>query len=85
MKNSVIRNIILTCIAEIAPGTDTSQLCDSHSFREQLDLDSMDFLDLVMDLRKHYQIEIPKEDFPKIKTIDDFIHYLKPKLTQLAA
>ncbi len=85
MTNEDIKNIILTCIAEIAPGTDVSTLDDAGPFRDQLDLDSMDFLDLVMDLRKNYQVEIPKEDFPRIKTINDFIAYLRPKFGQLAA
>lgn len=85
MTNNEVRNIILNCIIKIAPGTDISIIDDMTSFRDQLDLDSMDFLDLIMNLRKHYQIEIPKEDFPKIKTINDFINYLMPKFTQLAA
>ena len=85
MTNNEIRNIIISCIVEIAPGTDVSSINDSTSLRDQLSLDSMDFLDLVMDLRKHYQIEIPQKDFPQIKSMNDFIDYLRPKFDQLAA
>ncbi len=85
MTNNEIRNIIINCIVEIAPGTDVSSINDSTSLRDQLNLDSMDFLDLIMELRKRYKIEIPKEDFPKIKTMNDFIIYLLPKFGQLAA
>ncbi len=85
MTNEEIKNIVLTCIAEVAPGTDVSGLVDAGPLRCQLNLDSMDFLDLVMDLRKHYQIEIPQKDFPQIKSMNDFIDYLRPKFDQLAA
>lgn len=75
----------MNCISEVAPGTDVSGLEDTGLLRDQLNLDSMDFLDLVMDLRKHYQIEIPPKDFLQIKSMNDFIDYLRPKFSQLAA
>ena len=40
----------------------------------------MDFLDIVMELRKRYKIEVPKEDYPRLATLDGCVEYLGPKL-----
>ena len=85
MENFEIRNYILKIISDICPETDTSFLDDQESFRDQLDLDSMDFLDLVMELRKRHRVEIPKEDFQKIVTMENFVNYLSPQFTKFAA
>ena len=45
----------------------------------------MDFLDIVMELRKRYKIEVPKEEYPQLATLDGCIAYLRPKLEAVAA
>ena len=50
-----IRAEILDILENIAPDEDLSNLDDSKSFREQMELDSMDFLDIVMELRKRHR------------------------------
>jgi acyl carrier protein len=44
-----------------------------------MDLDSMDFLDIVMELRKQHGIEVPEEDYPKLASLDSCADYLTPK------
>ena len=56
-----IRKVILNILERIAPDEDLSNLDDSKPFREQMELDSMDFLDIVMELRKLYRVQIPEE------------------------
>jgi acyl carrier protein len=85
MKYSEIRSHVIEIINEIAPDADTSTLNDQDSLTNQLNLDSMDFLDLVMELRKRHKVEIPKEDFPQIKTMETLVYYLSPQFTKLAA
>jgi acyl carrier protein len=85
MKYSEIRLHVIAIINEIAPDADTSTLNDQNSLSNQLNLDSMDFLDLVMELRKRHKVEIPKEDFPQIKTMESLVYYLGPQFTKLAA
>ena len=51
MTNDDIREVVLDILADIAPDEDLSQLQDDVAFRDQLELDSMDFLDIVMELR----------------------------------
>jgi len=75
-----IRQVIIDILERIAPDEDLSDLDDSVAFREQMELDSMDFLDIVMELRKAYRIQIPEEDYHNLNTMDSTVSYLTPKL-----
>jgi len=75
-----IRNVILEIIQDIDDEADLKNLDSSEALRDQLDLDSMDFLDIVMELRKRYQIQIPEEDYPQLATLDSCVNYLTPRL-----
>lgn len=79
MTVSNVRQIVLDIIADIAPDEDVTGIEDSKSLREQLDLDSMDFLDIVMELRKRHKVEVPQEDYPKLATLESCVNYLSPK------
>lgn len=79
MTAANVRQIVLDIISDIAPDEDVSSLDDSKSLREQLDLDSMDFLDIVMELRKRHKVEVPQEDYPKLATLESCVSYLSPK------
>lgn len=71
-----IKNIITT----IAPDEDVSNLATDVRLREQIELDSMDFLDIVMELRKRYGVQVPEEDYKELATLDGCVAYLTPKL-----
>ncbi len=80
MSKEEIREIIYNIIKEIAPDEDLSNLDDSKAIRDQIELDSMDFLDIVLELRKRYKVDVPEEDYPELATIDGCVEYLEPKL-----
>ncbi|MFL5785939.1 MAG: acyl carrier protein [Bacteriovoracaceae bacterium] len=80
MTASQVRQIVIDIIADIAPDEDVTTLDDKKSLREQLDLDSMDFLDIVMELRKRHKVEVPQEDYPKLASLESCVAYLSPKL-----
>ena len=63
-----VKEAVIQIINEVAPDEDTSDLEMEVSLREQLELDSMDFLDIVMELRKRHKIEVPPEDYPNLET-----------------
>ncbi len=71
-----IKDIIQT----VAPDEDVAGLDPSKRLREQIDLDSMDFLDIVMELRKLYGVQVPEEDYKELATLDGCVRYLYPKL-----
>jgi acyl carrier protein len=79
MEKKDIREIIIRIITEIAPDEDLSNLKDDLRLRDQLELDSMDFLDIVMELRKQYGIEVPETDYTHLESIQSCVDYLAPK------
>lgn len=79
MDYQTLRQKIIDIIAEIAVDEDLSNIDDNVRLRDQLDLDSMDFLDIVMELKKRYKIEVPTEDYPNLATMKSCIEYLGPK------
>jgi acyl carrier protein len=85
MAPADIRRVILNILERIAPDEDLSNLDDARPFREQMELDSMDFLDIVMELRKQYRIQIPEADYPQLWTMDSTVAYLTPLLKDVPA
>ena len=75
-----VKNVILEIIQDIDDEADLENLKPGDALRDQLDLDSMDFLDIVMELRKRYQIQIPEADYPQLATLDSCVNYLMPRL-----
>lgn len=80
MNRDAISDVIIEIIKDIDEDADTNTLASDKPLRDQLDLDSMDFLDIVMELRKRYKLQIPEEDYPQLATLDSCVNYLEPKL-----
>lgn len=85
MTKEECKKVVLDIIAEIAPDEDLSNVRPDVRLRDQLDLDSMDFLDIVMELRKQHGIEVPEEDYPKLASLDSCAEYLTPKFKEVSA
>ncbi len=83
MSPANIRQVILDILSRISPDEDLSNLQDAVPFREQLELDSMDFLDIVMELRKQYRVQIPEEDYHHLNTMQGTVDYLIPLMKDL--
>ena len=79
MTTAEISEEILDILSDIAPDEDLSGLVADKPFREQLELDSMDFLDIVMELRKRHGIEVPEADYTQLASLDSCADYLTPK------
>jgi acyl carrier protein len=80
MTPAEIREEVLDILSDIAPDEDLSGLKDDVRFREQMELDSMDFLDIVMELRKRHRIQIPEDDYINLASMDTTVTYLEPLL-----
>jgi acyl carrier protein len=83
MTRDEIKDVILEIIADIDEEADFANLDADAPLRDQLDLDSMDFLDIVMELRKRYKLQIPEEEYPNLATLTSCVDYLEPKLQDL--
>ena len=80
MTRDEIKNVILEIIEDIDEDADFDSLNPDEPLRDQLDLDSMDFLDIVMELRKRYKLQIPEDEYPELSTLNSCVNYLEPKL-----
>jgi len=67
-------------IATIAPDEELDGLSLEKPLRDQIELDSMDFLDIVMELRKRYGVQVPEEEYGELNTLGGCATYLAPKL-----
>ena len=85
MTAAEIKQAVLDILSDIAPDEDLGDLKEDVAFREQLELDSMDFLDIVMELRKRYRIQIPEEDYPQLASMGSTVRYLEPLMTDIQA
>src|SRR5690349_15285022 len=83
MTRDEIKLEVLDILSDIAPDEDLSQLKDDVSFREQMELDSMDFLDIVMELRKRHRIQIPEDDYLNLASMDSTVTYLEPLMKDI--
>lgn len=83
MTKDEIRSAVLGVIAEIVPDEDLSDLKGDVPLQDQVELDSMDFLDLVMELRKRYDVEVPEEDYEQLATLDGAVAYLESHMANL--
>ncbi len=83
MSPNDIREEVLEILSDIAPDEDLSGLKDDVPFREQLELDSMDFLDIVMELRKRHRIQIPEQDYGELASMQSTVKYLEPLMEDL--
>jgi acyl carrier protein len=83
MSPAEIREEVLDILKDIAPDEDLSQLNDEVRFREQLELDSMDFLDIVMELRKRHRIQIPEDDYINLASMGSTVAYLEPLMRDI--
>lgn len=80
MTDQQIKDMILEIVADIAPDADLSNINPEVRLREQIELDSMDFLDIIMELRKRYKIDVPEDDYMKLSTLNGCVEYLRPHL-----
>jgi acyl carrier protein len=83
MTPAEIREEIIDILGDIAPDENLDELVDDKNFREQLELDSMDFLDIVMELRKRHRVQIPEEDYGHLASMQTTVTYLEPKMRDI--
>ena len=80
MTTDELRDTVLRMLGEIAPEVDPDTVKPDVDFREQLDLDSMDFLNFVIAVDQELHVEIAEADYPRLSTLDGFVAYLGERL-----
>ncbi len=85
MTRDEIRRTVLETLCQIAPEVDPEQIEPNVDFRDQLDLDSMDYLNFIIAVHKALQVEIPESDYPKMSSLDHSVDYLEQALSKRSA
>ncbi len=80
MSEIDIRKVVQEELNNIAPEVDLATVDPAADLREAIDIDSMDFLNLVTALHKRTGINIPEIDYPKLITLSGMVAYLEAKL-----
>ena len=80
MNEESIRQTVLQALGTVVPEADLNSIEPDLEFREQLDMDSMDFLNFVIAVNEQLGVEIPEVDYPKLSTLDDFVRYIRSRL-----
>ena len=80
MTRNDITAVLIDELGRIAPEIDASRLDPNAELREELDIDSMDFLNLVTGLSERLKIDIPETDYSKLATLSHAVDYLVQRL-----
>jgi acyl carrier protein len=76
MDDAELRATVVTLLRKIAPELDPATLDGAAALREQVDLDSMDFLNFLVAIEQRLQVSIPEADYEQLRSLDDLVRYL---------
>jgi acyl carrier protein len=79
VTREALRREIFEALGEIAPESDPQTLRGAVPLRDQLDLDSMDFLNFLIAVHQRTGVEIPEADYGKLATLDQLLAYLEAR------
>jgi acyl carrier protein len=79
-SESQIKQVVLRVLNGIAPEVDIGSIHPNRDLRDQMDIDSVDFLNFVIGLHKDFGIEIPDADIPKLATLNSCVDYLRSRI-----
>jgi acyl carrier protein len=80
MNQDTIRQAVFDALAKVAPEADLEHLRGDVNLREQLDIDSMDFLNFVIAIHNALRVEIPETDYGELATLDGCFAYLARRI-----
>lgn len=85
MTRAEVRDAVLRALATVAPEARPSEISPSAPLREQLDIDSMDFINFVIALDETVGVSVPEADYGQLSTLDACVDYLSRSLGLPAA
>jgi acyl carrier protein len=71
-----MRQAVLGVLKEIAPEADLSRLTPDAPIRDQLDVDSIDFMRLLIGVNEKLHVDVPEADYPKVATLNGLLDYV---------
>lgn len=80
MTRERIAKVVVRLLGDIAPEADFEALDPSEELRDELDIDSMDFLNFVIALSKELSVDVPELDYPQLSTLESCVAYIEARL-----
>lgn len=75
--NEDTRGVVLSVLTTIAPEVDADEITDDDLLRDQVDLDSMDWLNFLLGIHKRFNVDIPESDYASLRTLSDVVGYVE--------
>jgi acyl carrier protein len=79
MADEEITTVLLRILQEMVPEEDVRTIKPDVRIRDQLDLDSMDFVNFLIAVDEELGVETPEKDYPKLATLDTCVAYFRSK------
>lgn len=80
MTRDELRQTVLGVLQEVAPEADLSRLTPDAPIRDQLDVDSIDFMRFLIGINEKLHVDVPEADYPKVATLNGLLQYLGERL-----
>lgn len=80
MDRNEIQEAVVAELLRIAPELEPGKLVSARPLRDQVDLDSMDWLNFLVALHETLKVEIPESDYARLGTLDQIVDYLTPRI-----
>ena len=77
-----IREQIIKTILSVAPEIEFETVNPDLPLRDQVDIDSMDFINIIVGIHKTLGIDIPESDYARLSTLNSFVDYINEKINQ---
>ena len=81
MTRDELRQTVLGVLQEVAPEADLSRLTPDAPIRDQLDVDSIDFMRFLIGINENLHVDVPEADYPKVASLNGLLQYLDDRLT----
>jgi acyl carrier protein len=75
-----LRAAVLAELKRIAPEVEEAELSPAKPLRDQVDLDSMDWLNFIVALHERFKVEIPESDYARLGTLEQTVAYLRGRI-----
>ena len=82
MTETEIKEVVRRALSNVAPEVDFDSVDPAKDLRDQIDIDSVDFLNFIIGLHKELNVEIPDADVSKLGTLNSCVAYLAARMTE---
>jgi acyl carrier protein len=77
MTTAELKATVIDAFSNVAPEADVASIHSAENFRDQFEIDSVDFLNFVLALEQRLGIKVPEVDYPKLSSLDGCLAYLE--------